>query len=657
MLLCVASAVTDRARFSYMGSRGGPLWCRVQYTLPPVPSQSEGFSKGKLQHACSSSNHNHVDSSSSGSSRESRDGSSTPEGLLHVTKADGSTEIHRQSIWTYLEQQLAVLQLEDATTLAAAAEQLPFNFWGGFVGYLGYELKAECGGRQAHGAVDTPDAAFFFADQVVVVDHLVGDVYLLALHEGHGSSATSSSSSGSSRQNNSSSSRPESADVWLEAMSAGVQRLAQGRGLHQVSATAAEPGRTAAVVTAAAIAPPPPSPAAVATAKTPPPSTPLPAAVAGVAVAAAPQPVSTACMQQPRAHRTATATASAPAPFRLRHSQQQYVANTLACQAALVAGESYELCLTTALSQPQSCTPWHFYSTLRHINPAPYAAWMSFGGWVGQGQRQGGQEQQQWLGGHQQECSEQQRQQEWQQQQWFLGQQGCSQVQQQQLGPVTICCSSPERFLRGDRGGALEAKPIKGTAPRSTNASADAALAAALRSSEKERAENLMIVDLLRNDLGRVCEVGSVHVPGLIEIESYATVHQLVSTVRGLRQEGVSCVEAVRAAFPGGSMTGAPKIRSMEILDELEGAARGVYSGALGFFSVNDTFDLNIVIRTAVFAGGRVSVGAGGAITVQSDPGAEYEEMRLKARSLVRAMGVAQGLEAQEAEKVLVADG
>jgi len=266
----------------------------------------------------------------------------------------------------------------------------------------------------------------------------------------------------------------------------------------------------------------------------------------------------------------------------LVRDRSQYLADIAECQLQLRLGESYEICLTNKLHLPFHDDDTSFYRRLRRANPAPYAALV-------------------------------------------------------RLGDVTVFCSSPERFLRIERDRTVTSKPIKGTAPRDADPVRDAEIAATLASSAKTQAENLMIVDLLRNDLGRVCEVGSIDVDPYLAVESYQTVHQLVSTVHGRLKDGVSAMDCVRQCFPGGSMTGAPKLRTMEIIDRLETEARGVYSGTLGYFGLSGGVDLNIVIRTAVRVGDRLSIGAGGAIVLDSDPQEEYEEMLLKAEASLRA--------------------
>ena len=269
--------------------------------------------------------------------------------------------------------------------------------------------------------------------------------------------------------------------------------------------------------------------------------------------------------------------------FRVGRGRAQYLADIERSQAELAAGESYEVCLTDQISTDASPDPFALYRRLRRSNPSPFAAFLRF-------------------------------------------------------GDTAIVSSSPERFLSVARDGAVQARPIKGTISRAEDPAEDAARRTELATDEKTRAEHLMIVDLLRNDLGRVSEIDSVRVPDLMVVEPYATVHQVVSTVTGQLEAGRSPVECVRNCFPGGSMTGAPKERTMEIIDELEDEARGVYSGAIGYFGVDGSVDLSIVIRTIVIRPGRTTIGAGGAIVMQSDPEEEFDEILLKARAPMSAI-------------------
>lgn len=266
---------------------------------------------------------------------------------------------------------------------------------------------------------------------------------------------------------------------------------------------------------------------------------------------------------------------------RLEVSREGYLAAIGRCREALEAGESYEICLTNRVRLPAVADPLGFYLWQRRRNPAPYAAFLRY-------------------------------------------------------HDLAVASSSPERFLTVGTDGWAECRPIKGTAPRSDDPDEDRAAAERLAVDEKTRAENLMIVDLIRNDLGRVCEPGTVLVPRLMKVESYATVHQLVTTVRGRLREDVDVLDAVQACFPPGSMTGAPKIRTMEIIDSLEPSARGVYSGALGYLGLDGRADLSVVIRTAVMTPSETVVGAGGAIVLDSVPSEEYDEMLLKATAAVR---------------------
>ncbi|XP_073144356.1 aminodeoxychorismate synthase, chloroplastic isoform X2 [Henckelia pumila] len=455
-----SSTEMNRARFSFMGGKGGPLWRQVTFKLL---SKSDSACKGG--------------------------------GNLLIEDAEGctSTTFLENGFFDFLNKELQSFCYD-----ASDYEGLPFDFYGGYVGYIGYDLKVECGVSSNCHKSSAPDACLFFADNLVVVDHLHDDIYITSILD-----------------------NDTTKTLWLDEveqklLDMKVHLLKKSSSFASSVSTSASFGET----------------------------------------------------------------------FSAEKSREQYMEDIEKCQKLIRNGESYELCLTTQMTRKVGeINSLGLYLNLREKNPAPYAAWFNF-----------------------------------------------------PKENLCVCCSSPERFLRLDRNGVLEAKPIKGTIARGQSKGEDELNRLKLQYSEKDQAENLMIVDLLRNDLGRICEPGSVHVPHLMDIESYSTVHTMVSTVRGKKQPNVSAVDCVRAAFPGGSMTGAPKLRSMEILDSLESCSRGIYSGCIGYFSYNQTFDLNIVIRTVVIHNGEASIGAGGAITALSNPKDEYEEMILKTKAPTNAV-------------------
>jgi len=252
-------------------------------------------------------------------------------------------------------------------------------------------------------------------------------------------------------------------------------------------------------------------------------------------------------------------------------------------QERIVAGDVYQACLTQRLELPFPGDPFALYGALRALNPAPFAAYL-------------------------------------------------------QLPDVTVVGSSPERFLCLDGARRVESRPIKGTRPRRQEPEADRAEARALAHSEKDRAENLMIVDLVRNDLGRVCETGSIHVPELMVVEPYAAVFQLVSAVQGRLRPACDAFDLVRACFPPGSMTGAPKPAAMALLAHLERGHRGFYAGALGYLDLRGGCELSVVIRTLFLREGRAWLHTGGGIVADSDAGAEWCEAADKAAPLLDAL-------------------
>ena len=217
---------------------------------------------------------------------------------------------------------------------------------------------------------------------------------------------------------------------------------------------------------------------------------------------------------------------------------------------------------------------------------------------------------------------------------------------------VVILSSSPERFLRVDSSRRVQSRPIKGTRPRGASEFEDARLEAELQASEKDRAENLMIVDLVRNDLGRVCTPGSIAVPELMQIEAYAAVFQMVSTVTGSLATGRDAFDLIEATFPPGSMTGAPKLASIALLESLESVRRGVYAGALGYLDLRGGLDLSVVIRTLIWKDGKAHLHVGGGVVADSSPDGEYLESLDKARAPLAALGSAQALSFEQIEEI-----
>lgn len=263
-------------------------------------------------------------------------------------------------------------------------------------------------------------------------------------------------------------------------------------------------------------------------------------------------------------------------------THQEYVAAVEKARQYIIAGDIFEVNLSQRFEAELSITPYELYQRLRRINPAPFAAYLGF-------------------------------------------------------DDVSVVSASPERFLRlnGDR---VETRPIKGTRPRGRTPEEDDIMARELLSSAKDRAENIMIVDLERNDLGRVCRYGTVRVTELAILEVFPTVFHLTSTVVGQLREGQNAIDLLKATFPGGSITGAPKVRSMEIIDELEPTRRSVYTGSIGYLGFNGDLDLNIAIRTFLVKGNKAYFQVGGAVVYDSDPEAEYRETLDKARALIAAL-------------------
>jgi len=267
--------------------------------------------------------------------------------------------------------------------------------------------------------------------------------------------------------------------------------------------------------------------------------------------------------------------------FEPKTTRPDFVRAVLRAKDYIAAGDIYQVCLAYRFEAPASGCPWAFYEALRHHSPAPLAAYIN-------------------------------------------------------LDDRVVASASPETFLRME-GRRILTRPIKGTRPRSAEPASDIALATELRTSAKENAELTMITDLERNDLGRVCEFGSIRVREQNVLERFAQVHHLVSTIEGTLRAGVGHLDALRACYPGGSISGAPKKRALEIIAELEPHPRGLYTGAMGYLGVGGVSQFNIAIRTAVFESGKATFHTGAGIVADSDPESEWEETRTKASGLLAA--------------------
>jgi para-aminobenzoate synthetase component 1 len=270
--------------------------------------------------------------------------------------------------------------------------------------------------------------------------------------------------------------------------------------------------------------------------------------------------------------------------LRSNFTHQEYLEAVEVAREYIAAGDIFQVNLSQRFEAELPVTPYELYRHLRHINPAPFAAYLNF-------------------------------------------------------DEVTVLSASPERFLKL-QGDLVETRPMKGTRPRGKSAAEDNALATELQNSIKDKAENVMIVDLERNDLGKVCRFGTVRARELWTLEKYATVFQLTSTVEGRLRQDKNRIDLLRACFPGGSITGAPKVRAMEIIDELEPTKRSIYTGSLGYLSFSSEMDLNIVIRTILVKDMKVYLQVGGGIVYDSDPEAEYQETLDKAKALFQALSL-----------------